>query len=558
MNKKILFLLVLLSTSVIIQTDFAQARAQEIGLLTVGEVNNQSVGGLATLRLEIRPGSGRVFIDSFPLTQLDTQISTRFGKQVACNFLQADCNSYDFFYTIRATTALVGGPSAGAATSVLTVAVLENIRLNPGVIMTGTINSGGIIGPVSGIEEKATAARNARYEAVLVPRWAMFEENQTNISGINVVPVSTLSEALFYFTNKDCSLPERDIVVPEQYTKIMGQISGDLCNRQFDMFEEPINQTKTQLENAQKAMERGDFYSAASFCFGANVQARMLLFENLTQQEKETIYDELVLDVTNFSNYINQIPLKTLSDLEASVIVKERILEAVTLLQEENAKENLAYIKERIFSAKAWSLFFDYESYEVELDQNFLNAACNSKMAEVEERINYFQFIAGTPGNYFDELDETRGIARSGDYAFCLFRATRIKADINSVLLSAMVRPETIEAVATEKVALARNQLANSNHFSILGYSYYDYAATLLSDNPRLSIVFSEYASEFTNLDMYFPSDQRRNVFSFTIDPYFKLGFFLGSLIGLSALFVVILVKNIKPRKAKRSPGKKR
>ena len=58
-------------------------------------------GTTADLFLEIQPGQGRVFIESYPLTKIDTQISTRFAKDIACKYVDAGCSDYDFFYTIR-------------------------------------------------------------------------------------------------------------------------------------------------------------------------------------------------------------------------------------------------------------------------------------------------------------------------------------------------------------------------------------------------------------------------------------------------------------------------
>ena len=82
-------------------------------------------GSIADLYLEIKPGLGSVYIDTFPLTKMDTQLSTRFAKEVACKFLNKDCTKYDFFYTIKADSSIIGGPSAGAALAMLTVALLD-------------------------------------------------------------------------------------------------------------------------------------------------------------------------------------------------------------------------------------------------------------------------------------------------------------------------------------------------------------------------------------------------------------------------------------------------
>jgi len=130
------------------------AQSGHIQLLTVAETPNGEVGGLADLYLDVRPGSGAIFIDSYPLTRIDTQISTRYANEIACDLIQEDCTKYDFFYTIRASSSVVGGPSAGAPIAALTASVLGGLALAKDTIMTGTITSGGVIGPVAGVPKR--------------------------------------------------------------------------------------------------------------------------------------------------------------------------------------------------------------------------------------------------------------------------------------------------------------------------------------------------------------------------------------------------------------------
>ena len=109
--KKILWLLILLFVlpNVI-------AMEGHVKLLAVKEKDDGSFeGSTADLFLEVRKGSGRVFLDTFPLTKTDTQISMRFAKEVSCKFIGKDCSKYDFIYTIRADAPIIAGPSAGAA-----------------------------------------------------------------------------------------------------------------------------------------------------------------------------------------------------------------------------------------------------------------------------------------------------------------------------------------------------------------------------------------------------------------------------------------------------------
>ncbi|UCH12645.1 MAG: hypothetical protein JSW18_01485, partial [Candidatus Omnitrophota bacterium] len=142
------------------------ARQGHMRLLAVKESPDGFNGSNADLYLEIKDGSGRVFLDTFPLTKMDTQFSTRFAKEIACDYLSKDCSKFDFFYIIRSESPIVGGPSAGAAISFLTIAMLDDIPINESATVTGTINSGGIIGSVGGLRAKIDAASEAGIKKV--------------------------------------------------------------------------------------------------------------------------------------------------------------------------------------------------------------------------------------------------------------------------------------------------------------------------------------------------------------------------------------------------------
>lgn len=65
---------------------------------------------------------------------------------------------------------IVDGPSAGAAITVALIATIRNQDLDPGVFMTGTINSDGSVGPVGGVPEKAIAAARNGSKIFYVPK----------------------------------------------------------------------------------------------------------------------------------------------------------------------------------------------------------------------------------------------------------------------------------------------------------------------------------------------------------------------------------------------------
>ena len=99
----------------------------------------------------------------------DTQDSIRTAKLVAEGITGVDTGEINLAYIVGAHASLLEGPSAGAAITVATVAVLEGKPINESVSITGTINSDGTIGPVGGVLEKAKAAKRAGAKLFLVP-----------------------------------------------------------------------------------------------------------------------------------------------------------------------------------------------------------------------------------------------------------------------------------------------------------------------------------------------------------------------------------------------------
>ena len=361
---------VFLVFSFVVMTSFVFGAKGEISLVTVGETaDGVKVGGVADISLEVKPGSGKVFIDSFPFTREDTQVSVRFAKDVACNFLEIDCSRLDFFYSIRIGSSSVGGPSAGAAIAVLTTSILSNDDLNDNIVISGTINSGGIIGPVSGLEEKAEAARNAGFDKFLVPKRSILSDktfsnisedeispdefNRSNITifyadslvvdGIDIVPVSTLEEALYEFTGTVYPDYSYEIEVPDTYQRIMSDVAHNLCERSVSILnnisgsvledeEFVVGSANESIMLGREAIESEDYYSAASFCFTANSALRELEYSYYDNDFLSGVAENLSLEINMFLDDLKSRDLKTMSDLETYIIVKERLFEANSLL----------------------------------------------------------------------------------------------------------------------------------------------------------------------------------------------------------------------------------
>ena len=134
-------------------------------------VDNNGNGVSATMRVEVKPGSGLVLVNiNNLLADYLTQISARNAAEVASNITNTNLQNIDVIYNIKANATVIEGPSAGSAMAVATIAALENKSMIEDAIITGTIEKDGSINVVGGIKEKARAAKSAGAKKLLIPK----------------------------------------------------------------------------------------------------------------------------------------------------------------------------------------------------------------------------------------------------------------------------------------------------------------------------------------------------------------------------------------------------
>ncbi|MBW2978434.1 hypothetical protein KY331_06325 [Candidatus Woesearchaeota archaeon] len=571
--KKRIFLIVFL---LILPT--VLARQGHMPLLAVREKGGEYEGSVADLYLEVKPGTGRVFMETFPLTKLDTQISTRFAKDVACDYIGADCDKYDFFYTIKANSPIVGGPSAGAAISILTIAMLEEFELSEEIAMTGTINSGGLIGPVGSLLAKIDAAASIGIKTILIPQGesTIKEFNLTiNLSeyaekyNITIIEVSDLTSVLYEFTGKYFKDVTKNLTINKDYIETMSFLGVMLCNRtdylqrfysDLDvkdielMDEDMIEAEKTAINRTKKgrmALDENKYYSAASYCFGANINYQYLI----TKLGNFTNFDEVRKEIEDFERAVDGVEIITVTDLEAYMVVKERLREANNSLNKaielsgdkKDFFDSLAYAIERIYSARSWSKFFGVPGRAFDF-QNNLREGCLRKFLEAQERVQYAGlFYQKSLEELEEELELIESDLEKDDYEMCLFRAAKIKAEADVILGAIGVEEEQVDTILNNKLNIVKRIIIEAQEdgmFPILGYSYYEYAKSLKDERKYTALLYAEYALELSNLKLYFktPEETRWGVEQIQIKPEKKapvsiiviIAFLLGFLIALS------------------------
>jgi len=108
----------------------------------------------------------------------------------------------------------------------------------------------------------------------------------------------------------------------------------------------------------------------------------------------------------------------------------------------------------------------------------------------------------------------------------------------NDVILSAMgISEDQLDSYLDTKLNLVNDQIAHQQqkgNFPILGFSYFEYAKNLKETDLYSALVYTEYALELSNLDMYFNNSKKKSLgfFNYNFIIIFILGLIFGMIIG--------------------------
>ncbi|MFA6327938.1 MAG: S16 family serine protease [Candidatus Micrarchaeia archaeon] len=194
--KKVPLLLLLLMASM--PFALCPTESREISLAAV--VSEDS-GGIFTLHVDVKPGTGRIYTSIDPRTGFSTQESEQAAVDYAFSRSGINRSECDVFFSMRGDfgSNRIDGPSAGGAMSAAVNAAISNRTIRRDVVMTGTISPEGSVGEVGGIIEKALAAKESGAKYMLVPKLMMYESlllsSVSSEGGFAAIEVANFSEA---------------------------------------------------------------------------------------------------------------------------------------------------------------------------------------------------------------------------------------------------------------------------------------------------------------------------------------------------------------------------
>ncbi len=325
------FLRVLLIFIVIAGTAHALEDGVTVPLVADSSTPDGEQGTLLFARVIATNGTGHVFVDTSPYTQVDLQGSARLAAMVASDVLGIDQRTYDFYYIIDISTPIIGGPSAGGALTVATIAAINNWTLKPYVVMTGMINPDESIGPVGGIPYKLEAAAASNYTLFLVPEGqgtVKLTKLITRAKGTTIITsdveetidilklgkdlnvtveeVSTIQEVVKIFTGHEIIKPKfNGTVLTPGYINLLEPLATNLRNEANDAYNEAaaetpqspyLAQAKDIISRADKMYDVPKYYAATSLYFNSmiNIRTARWIYGYGKTADKEKYVDDII------------------------------------------------------------------------------------------------------------------------------------------------------------------------------------------------------------------------------------------------------------------------
>nr|QNO44251.1 Lon protease [Methanosarcinales archaeon ANME-2c ERB4]QNO44742.1 Lon protease [Methanosarcinales archaeon ANME-2c ERB4] len=474
MEKKRLILILLILPILLSCTLCTSAAPVSVMLPAV--YSSEEIGVLANLTVWVTDGTGHVFVDTKPFAQVDMQGSARLSSMVACDITGTDSEAHDFFYVIHANSPVIGGPSAGAAMTVATVAALENWTVDPGVVMTGMINPDGSIGAVGGIPAKLNVSVRHGAHTFLIPPGQgniteivqVIEQDSPSVTiidelvttnvielgsvqGVEVREIDDIRDAVYAYTGNEIPriILTGEVQTPE-YLDAMQPLALALLDESRAQYNETdaivdqglkdaFDSQIQAIADAQNDYDMGNYYASMSRSFNTMIKLRRIgwyslylesddkdeYLSNLTGCVEDEIADaELAVSEARLENGV----LEGIGAAESRLTIAKERLDWVS--HAENADDViylLAFAMERARSAKWWATL-SCVGGGAEIPEDLLKDRAGRYYSQSASMLAYAEMLTSEAGgdrswilDATDDLSRARRELRTGYYAGAIY-----------------------------------------------------------------------------------------------------------------------------------------
>ena len=487
----------------------------------------------------VRPGDGHVFVDTSPYAQVDLQGSARLAAMVASDITGIDQAEYDFYYVINVPSPIIGGPSAGAALTVATVAAINNWSLIDGVAMTGTISPDNSIGPVGGIPHKLEAAAKNGVTLFLIPEGQrkatvlyetrksgpgfVFTETKTKVVdlvemgkdlGVKVEEISDIYEAIRLMTGKELTVEEvGGKVISGDYIEALKPLATSLRAEARGMYsdtallvnEDLLKDAGEILQRADEMYDEGNYYTATSLYFNAMVVLRGIQWReeyNRAENKDEVLVElrERVYRQINASEMdIKRFKSEGVRDPETIGAAESRVTRARQMVEHADRRDPLEYIKALAFAnerARTAQWWLTLTKSELIVPEEELRRRAGWYLSQAQSVTTYAetllseatQYHGSLPGTASEYVTNARIQFERGYYSGAIFDS--IHAIVEASTLIGLMSAGDVEERVKKSEQEAKNAIMEARHRGIeptLAISVYEYGKTLAEAEEQIT-----------------------------------------------------------------------
>ncbi len=434
-----------------------------------------------------------VFISSPSYIGKDTQLSIKIAKDTVCSLFPKKCKGYDFLVKIESNQPELIGPSGGAAFATAFFRELFNLS-DKNVAITGTINPGGVIGPVGGLNYKVKAAEQADY--IIIPLGQkIYKDPLTNTTynltqiNPNIKEAGTIFDIASIVWGLKFNFSNNEINVPGWYTKIMKEIAQDLCNK--------VN---------EKVSGNLDYYAQASKCFTDLIKLNEEKYSKMGSEELITKKKELNETIAYYEKLFENLfdNIDGLNKLQLYMILYERLNDAKDVLNErveskEELVKNIAYVDGRVKTIKEWLRFLEVMPKGVSIDKLALAKLCEKDYQQALLSYNYLIGLNPLFASYLEKDWKNLEKSYGKNSILCIMYSKAIKYKVDSFLALLYLDNDMKPYFYNSTKEIAKFYLLRNKEFPIMAYSYYKYSDYLANNEKDYNSAII-YLEESINL----------------------------------------------------------
>ncbi|ASJ14978.1 S16 family serine protease [Thermococcus radiotolerans] len=500
--------------------------------------SGELIGVATDFVITVAPGTGHVYVETWPLAEVDMQASARLAAQIAGKVLGVDMSKYDVFIHIKADSPIIGGPSAGGTMTVGIIAALEGWKVNPKVMMTGMINPDGTIGPVGGILEKASAAHDVGAQLFLIPQGQRIqyvqETQKKEIGGIveintqtkkvdvvdyakerwglTVIEIKDIYNAVYYFTGhkiprpeapayikidtsflKDDALKDYDNTTAYYQATLEKLKKSDVNYATYTTLMEALNEAQAVLNQSKQSLDDGMYYTTMSKDFQARIIIRHVdwYLGVKSEEDVQRILRTTGSEINASERRVSNITIRGTTMLQAVAAAEERVEQAKELLDEAwkyyytgdywDAVGDAAYAYERAKTAVFWASLGERFATGDVIGKDVVKATARDYIDESNLIVTYIESMYGTVGGDLSQsIQQAEQYYEDGKYSAALFTAmeARVRAQVFLDTLGidnqTVLKDKLAGMKEGAKVAIAMAQ--NQGITPVLAIAYYEFA----------------------------------------------------------------------------------